>query len=200
MAVLSISRHKHLHVFAHVYTHTLQQFYKLFFSSWGCLFLLFGLKYLHQSSFCFTNLTLGTPWWSFLELTSDHLQKELLVIIHLSRHFSHPPFFFSSKSDQDWQWPSLYQFKCKKMIQTEKKTLCYVIKFWLKKTWQFIHLPPCFTQNSKQDITFLHLISKGPCNLGQLSLAPITPLRKDRAGITTCTLPEATPTRLEAEL
>lgn len=93
MAVLSISRHKHLHVFAHVYTHTLQQFYKLFFSSWGCLFLLFGLKYLHQSSFCFTNLTLGTPWWSFLELTSDHLQKELLVIIHLSRHFSHPPFF-----------------------------------------------------------------------------------------------------------
>lgn len=114
--------------------------------------------------------------------------------------FLSPSFFFSSKSDQDWQWPSLYQFKCKKMIQTEKKTLCYVIKFWLKKTWQFIHLPPCFTQNSKQDITFLHLISKGPCNLGQLSLAPITPLRKDRAGITTCTLAEATPTRLEAEL
>lgn len=39
--------------------------------------------------------------------------------------FLSPSFFFSSKSDQDWQWPSLYKFKCKKMIQTEK--IHYVI-------------------------------------------------------------------------
>lgn len=129
MAVLSISRHKHLHVFAHVYTHTLQQFYKLFFSSWGCLFLLFGLKYLHQSSFCFTNLTLGTPWWSFLELTSDHLQKELLVIIHLSRHFSHPPFFsllkvtkidsgqvYINSNAKRWFKPRKYIMLCYKIL------------------------------------------------------------------------------------
>lgn len=200
MAVLSISRHKHLHVFAHVYTHTLQQFYKLFFSSWGCLFLLFGLKYLHQSSFCFTNLTLGTPWWSFLELTSDHLQKELLVIIHLSRHFSHPPFFSLLKVTKIDSGQVYINSNSKRWFKSRKYImLCYKILI-KKKQWQFIHLPPCFTKNSQQDITFLHLIFKGPCNLGQLSLAPITPLRKDRAGITTCTLPEATPTRLEAEL
>lgn len=75
--------------------------------------------------------------------------------------------------------------------------VCYKM---LIKTMAIYTSSSLFFPKTQQEITFLHLISNRPCNLGQLSLAPITPLRKDRAGITTCTLPEATPTRLEAEL
>lgn len=76
--------------------------------------------------------------------------------------------------------------------------LCY--KILIKKNNGNLYIFLLVYPQNSQKINSLHLTFKGPCNLGQLSLAPITPLRKDRAGITTCTLPEATPTRLEAEL